>query len=389
MIRSRLWVVVALAVATSVSMAATTQPATGPAATMGAKSEFPEWAMKAYPDDIVRLMRWDHVKEAEALGKKKLVELAKDPARTPELVQTISSVAHLYMAISRSAEAEALIKNGLGILDTVSIPGEEKELDLARADLEDAQASLSLAKGDVQRAAEFAKSSLDRLKKNLAVDDLRVIDETLEVEHLKIRLADHSPVASSLVTFNRAMRIYRDALGADTAPVADVEMSRGYYFLYNSPPGAQSINQAEQAFTRALDIRKKVFGENSEVANAMEALASIATLKGHDDEAIKILTDARAMTLKVLGEDDPAVAEIDVSIAAALDRSKKSPEEAEKRLLKAISVFEKYSDTREDTADTLEMLSEHYRQNAQEDKADAIDVRAEKIRAELKKRQEL
>jgi len=374
--------VAAVAFAATCALGASTLQTVAAPATQPA---FPDWAMKAFPDDITRLMRFDRVKEAEALGDKQLAALANAPDKTTEYLQTVVSMCHLYLALNRSEEAQKLLSTGLKALDAAKLPGKEKDLDVARAGLEGVQSSLALSRDQPDRAAEFAKSALARLQKDLPAGDVRIIDQQLEVEHLKIRTAGEGTVADAFRVFSDAIKGYTAALGTEEcAPIADVYMSRGYYYLNN----IKNLTRATADFTQARKVRQNIYGENSEVGDAMEALALIATINNDDDGAIKLLREARTMTLKVIGEDDPAVAGIDMSIAAALDR-KGSPDEAEKLLVKAVSVFEKYPDTKDQLADALDLLSEHYGAHGNDDKANETKDRANKIREDMKKHQEL
>jgi tetratricopeptide (TPR) repeat protein len=367
--------------------ASTTQPSTQAASAPASQPalSFPAWAMKAYPDDITRLMRFDRVKEAEQVGLKSVAELAKQPDKTPEYLQALTSLSHLYLAINRPADAQKYLAIALDQFKNKTKPGQEREMEIAHAMVDEVQSSLALVKDQPDRAAEYAISAMNRLETNLAETDLRVVDQVMEIEHFKIRDSENGPVPDAIRNFNLAIQIYTNQLGPNSAPVADVQMSRGYYYLNNAGNPAA----AQNAFQRALTIRQAIYGENSEVASSLEALALLDAGNNRNEQALSRLRDARAMTLKVIGEDDPAVAGIDIEIAAVLDRSNGDAAEAERLLVKAAAVFEKYPEAKNELAQTLDMLAGHYRLQANDAKADQAHDRAEQARAQLKKHQDL
>ena len=289
---------------------------------------------------------------------KAVADLAGDQEKTPEYIQSIASLCHLYLALNRTSDAQKLLQTGLHVIDTVKIAGKEKELDIARALLEEVQSAVAQARDQADRAEEFAVTALARLEKNLPITDPRVQDQIMEVEHFAIRAADHQPLREAVPNFNSAINIYTNQFGRSSAPVADVYMAMGFYYLNN----VGSVARAQTQFQTALTIRQTIYGENSEVASSLEAAqrclmpATTSSTRRHEPSAAA----ARAMTLKVIGEDDPAVAGIDIEIAAVVDRSKGDAAEAERLLVKAAAVFEKYDEAKEELAQTLDMLANHY-----------------------------
>jgi serine/threonine protein kinase/tetratricopeptide (TPR) repeat protein len=155
--------------------------------------------------------------------------------------------------------------------------------------------------------------------------------------------------------FRRALELRRKLFGEDNKLTADTLNG-----LARALKTRNKLAEAETAAREALGIRKKIFGdENAEVAESLFTLALVLQAEGLD-EGITVGREALAMQRKVLGNDNPVTAESLNALAYTLAKKGKY-DEAEEMFHEALATDEKvFGRMYPETANALDNLATMY-----------------------------
>jgi serine/threonine-protein kinase len=126
---------------------------------------------------------------------------------------------------------------------------------------------------------------------------------------------------------------------------------------------------------RSLALRRRIYGEeHPEVAESLEALATLAQIRGDLDRAEALHRQALAMREKLLGPDDPAVAESLNSLATDLF-ARAQYDASEPLFRRALAINRRHfgNDDHEEVAENLGNLGFLEKQRGHYAKAEALD----------------
>ncbi|MBK8238355.1 MAG: serine/threonine protein kinase [Deltaproteobacteria bacterium] len=170
-----------------------------------------------------------------------------------------------------------------------------------------------------------------------------------------------SDAARAQAMFERALTLYRSALGSSHPSVANALSS-----LANLRKRAGDYDEAQRLHERALAIREEVLGpEHPDVGSSLSGLASVAWARGDTARAMDLYERAVQVREAALGPEHPDVAAGLINVAGvATDRGEHR--RAQELLSRALSIYEAtLGSEHPNVATTLAGLAMSYAMNGQ------------------------
>jgi tetratricopeptide (TPR) repeat protein len=306
--------------------------------------------------------------DAEALCKRYLAILEKVLGpELPEVAGGLNDLSGLYYAEGKYAAAEPLLKRSLAILEKVLGP-EQPEVAKSLNNL----ATLYYAESKYAEAEPLLKRSLMISEKALGPEDPLVatcLSNLAELYRIEGKYAEAEPLAK------RSLMIREKALGPEHPDVTD---SLSNLALVYQDEGKYA--EAEPLYKRALAIDEKALGpEHPGVAVSLNNLAGLYRDEGKYAEAEPLYKRALAIDEKALGPEYPGVANM-LNNLAELYRDEGKYAEAEPLHKRSLEIYEKaLGPESRDLATSLGNLAELYRAEGKYAEAEPLYKRSLEI----------
>ncbi len=267
--------------------------------------------------------------EAEPLYQRSLGIREKSlGAEHPDVAQSLNNLAELYRVQGRYAEAEPLYQRSLAILEKVLEPGHPH---VARSF--NNLAVLYRAQGRYAEAELLYKRALAILEKVLGPEHPDVaasLNNLAELYRAQGRYEEAEPL------YQRALALAEKALGPEHPAVAAYLSNLAALYETQGRYG-----EAEPLYQRALTVTEKALGpEHPTVGTRLNNLAALYETQGRYEEAEPLYQRALTVTEKALGLEHPAVG-TRLNNLALLYKTQGRYGEAEPRYQRALTVTEK------------------------------------------------
>ncbi len=179
--------------------------------------------------------------------------------------------------------------------------------------------------------------------------------------------------------FIKALDIRKKVLGEDNLDLA--ETFNDFAGLYQAQG---KYEEAEKFYNKALDIRKKVLGKDDpDLAETFNDFAGLYQAQSKYEEAEKFYNKALDIRKKVLGEDDPDLAET-FNNFAGLYQVQGKYEEAEEFFNKALEINKKiFGENHPDYASIIANLGSLYQAQGKYEKAEEFHNKALEINKKI------
>jgi serine/threonine protein kinase/Tfp pilus assembly protein PilF len=288
----------------------------------------------------------------------------------PDVAESLRELGIVYYMLGRYEEAEAFCARALAIRER-ALPEDHPEVGASVTSL----ASVYYVEGRYEEAEALYHRALAIREKTLGPDHPDValaLINIAAIDQIEGRLDEAE------AGYRRALTIQENALGPGHPEVADCLGRIGSLCVLLGRP-----DEAEQLYRRAVAILDTDdFGDSSQMATALAALASHLDDTGDYTEARDLVLRALDIQERTLEADDPALGETCFGLAHLYFRHFDRLEEAEPLYARALAVWETTL-TAEDPM-MLMILTDYaelLRKLNREDEAEALEAR---IPAELR-----
>jgi serine/threonine protein kinase/Tfp pilus assembly protein PilF len=288
----------------------------------------------------------------------------------PDVAESLRELGIVYYMLGRYEEAEACCARALAIRER-ALPEDHPEVGASVTSL----ASVYYVEGRYEEAEALYHRALAIREKTLGPDHPDValaLINIAAIDQIEGRLDEAE------AGYRRALTIQENALGPGHPEVADCLGRIGSLCVLLGRP-----DEAEQLYRRAVAILDTDdFGDSSQMATALAALASHLDDTGDYTEARDLVLRALDIQERTLEADDPALGETCFGLAHLYFRHFDRIEEAEPLYARALAVWETTL-TAEDPM-MLMILTDYaelLRKLNREDEAEALEAR---IPAELR-----
>jgi tetratricopeptide (TPR) repeat protein len=345
---------------------ARSQPATQPV--------YPAWAMKCYPNPITRMVFFDHVDEAIALGESTLKTQEHDKAPVLERVGSMSGLFSAYLVDLRLKSAAEMLARADALLKDLP---HDRDSDLARADILSHHAKLETDSNEVTYSEKHLAEAL-ALHKQYQDDDILSLRRSAIIN----KIIAHSATADKVLPeIDQLIADASTAFGPDSGPVVEDLYLKAGCEIYLA-----ADFDAAAAAARACQVTagKAYGGESSFSADAVFIEGLALEMQRQFNEAIAKFESARILTAKARGKNCQSLATIEKALGFAYMQIGDT-EAAEASFKNAVRVTGHITEENpQRAASALDDLAKYYRSGNQDDLAAAAENNAADVRKKYK-----
>jgi CHAT domain-containing protein/tetratricopeptide (TPR) repeat protein len=275
-----------------------------------------------------------------------ILEHARGPDH-PAVADSLDSLARLYQALGRYADAEPLYKRSLAIRAKVFGPGPDVGASLNNlAELYQARGQYAEAEPLYKRALSIREEALGSHHPAVATS----LNDLASLYEAQARYADAERL------FKRSFAIRENTLGPDHP---DAAASLNNLAKLYSAQGRYA--DAEPLYKRSLAIKEKVLGpDHPDLALSLSNLAAFYARQRNFADAEPLFKRSLAIREKILGPDHPDVA-LSLFNLGIIYRGQNRYSDAEPLFKRSLAIREKTLGTdHPDVASSLAALAEQY-----------------------------
>ena len=276
----------------------------------------------------------------EIRDEKDVNSLGREPRVRAEL---LTAMGQAYAGLGLYSPAEDLLKQARGDINSATVPDETRVRTLLASGL-----SLNRA-GDFEPSERYLRSAVDYARKSLDPSD-------------PLRSAALSNLADDLVQlekYDEAIRLCNEALVADRkrgpsggAVLANTLASLGAAYFYSG-----DLKAAEGPMREGLRVAEETFGDrHAFTALSMGDLAGLLFQTGRYDEALALYQRVLPIYREIYGAQHPEVATL-INNIGRTSLLIGHVDEAEPLLREALSMTEKFTETRDLMVSPLNSLA--------------------------------
>ncbi len=306
-------------------------------------AEISRSASDTHPKDSVEEIRQlvfdGRYREAEEAARELLSEIERE-----------TGSASLETAAVLDALAEALWRGGQCLVSPECAEVAERALILRESRLGDhsLMADSLVRKAEVLAQRDDLESAKSALLRALQIHESTTPTDPMRLARAHSRLADLSEALGEVEAWDEhsrlAVEIVEREEGVDPLVAAEAYTSRGNY-IFGLGRSKTYPTDTEPFVRRALELRRGVLGEEHPlVQESRFFLGDVFFDLYRYDEAFALQNDATETLARVLGPDNPLVAE-QLANLAYLQRNAGFPMDAEVNLQRALEILEPYPDS--------------------------------------------
>jgi len=266
--------------------------------------------------------------KAEAPGQQSLSVREKLGKDSPEVAETLGTLAAVYQQESNFAKAETSLMRALKLREKAL--GEDH---ICVAQTVNQLAGLYKEMAAYTKAEPLYQRSLTIRQSKLGEGSLDVAESQSDLGGLYLAMGNY---AAAEPFYQKALEVRQAKLGAEHPDVAETLNELGNLYRRRG-----TYPLAEARYRQALSIReKKLPPPDPRIAETLGDLAGLYETLGDLKAAEPLLRRALELRQKTLGPDSPEVAE-SLAQLAVLEQSRGSYDQAESLLQQALSIREK------------------------------------------------